>query len=59
LIDSKTEQPETNHISQKEQEERDYRLNMFLEIVSEADLLLMKKLMKEKNKNLEKEELAA
>lgn len=59
MIDSKTKPHEADPISQKDIEEQEYRLNVFLDIVSEADLLLMKKLMKQKNENNEKKELAA
>jgi len=45
---SKTSQPETRRSRQKELEEQAYRLKLFLEIISEADLLLLKKLVKQK-----------
>ena len=42
--------------TQKELEEQSYRLNIFLEIISEADLLLLKRLVKDrKEKNKEEE----
>ena len=40
--------------TQKEIEEQSYRLNVFLEIISEADLLLLKRLVKDrKEKEIE------
>lgn len=43
--------------TQKELDEQSYRLNVFLEIISEADLLLLKRLIQDrKEKKLEKEE---
>ena len=38
----------TQRDKQKELEEQGYRLRLFLEIISEADLLLLKKLVKQK-----------
>jgi len=40
----------TQRDKQKELEEQGYRLRLFLEIISEADLLLLKKLVKQKRK---------
>lgn len=40
--------------TQKELEEQSYRLNIFLEIISEADLLLLKRLIQDrKEKEIE------
>ena len=44
--------------TQQELEEQSYRLNVFLEIISEADLLLLKRLVKDrKEKEIEEKKL--
>jgi len=44
--------------TQKELEEQSYRLNIFLEIISEADLLLLKRLIQDrKEKEIEEKKL--
>lgn len=53
MTQSDSHLPQTNHHGtggdqQKELEEQGYRLRLFLEIISEADLLLLKKLVKQK-----------
>lgn len=39
-----------------ELEEQEYRLRLFLEIISEADLLLLKKLVKQREENKTEEQ---
>jgi len=53
--------PEPHHTgirknSEKELEEQAYRLRVFLEIVAEADMLLLKKLLKEREERRGDEE---
>lgn len=51
MTHSKNKLPKINQFPQKEIEEQECRLRIFLEIVSEADLLLLKKLMQHKENN--------